>query len=323
MSIRQRTAGVEDTGSGSKTMQHPVTQSTNRLSFYHELEEWQQDNHYIRSGYVKGTNSFQECLKSLLYLHNETVNIYSHLIPSSMIMAAVIYYVNYQLTIYPNYLGFWEKLNFLQFGLASTLCMFMSSTFHCVKAHSHRVSRIGNQLDYFGIVILITCSLISIILFAFYDNPFWKYAFVGLFLTLGSICTVVTLDPKFSTNTYRPFRSLMFVLFGLSGVFPIIAAVKLYGYQNAVERSTARWLVLEGFFYIFGATLYAMRFPERCTHKDMSEEEHSLLEHPIKGTFDIFGHSHQIFHVMVVIAAFCHWLALVGCYHYLHQYTLP
>ena len=52
--------------------------------------------------------------------------------------------------------------------------MFMSSTFHCIKAHSHPVSKFGNQLDYFGIVILITCSLISIILFAYYDYPWYR-----------------------------------------------------------------------------------------------------------------------------------------------------
>lgn len=286
-----------------------------KLAYYHELDEWQKDNHYILSGYVKETNSYKLSLSSLSYIHNETVNIYTHLFPSLLTLAAVLYYIEYHLPVYPTKLG-WEKFNFSQFAIAVTICLGASATFHTLKSHSQKVSKFGNQLDYFGIIILITCSLISIVLFAFYDDEFyWKPIFVTTFLTLGSICTVFTLDPKFSTNTYRPLRSLMFIIFGLSGFFPVIVAVKKYGYHVAVERSNAHWLAGEGFFYITGAVLYAMRVPERFGSSN-------TVDRKAKGTFDIWGHSHQIFHVMVVIAAFCHWRALLGCYKYLHEVIL-
>ncbi|CCE78127.1 Piso0_000742 [Millerozyma farinosa CBS 7064] len=308
MTIRHRKPNKDDTS------EEDGVSGIRRLFYFHELDAWQQDNHFIKSGYLKETSSFKECLNSLLYLHNETVNIHSHLLPSALVMGGILYYVNYQLRIYENYLGVWEKLNFIQFGTAATLCLFMSATFHCIKCHSHKVCKFGNQLDYFGIVILITCSLISIILFAFYDEPFSKYLYSGLFLSLGSVCTVLTLKPKFATSEYRSFRATMFIIFGLSGIFPIISAISLYGFENAVQRSSAGWLVFEGFFYISGAVLYACRFPERLTH---NEED---IFTP--GLFDIFGHSHQIFHVFVVIAVYCHWRALTACYHYLHNYVL-
>ncbi|KAK6454043.1 hemolysin-III related-domain-containing protein [Scheffersomyces xylosifermentans] len=323
--VKQRKTPSQDSTSEAIEASDLSKAEKRRLHFYHELEVWQQDNHYIRSGYVKATESYKECIKSLTYLHNETVNIYTHLVPSSVAFWAILYYINYHLKIYDNYLGIWEKLNFLQFAVACTFCLFMSSTFHCLKSHSHKVCKFGNQLDYFGIVILITCSLISIVLFSFYDKPLHKYFFVALFIVLGSICTVMTLNPKFASPEYRPLRSLMFILFGLSGTLPVLAAIQLFGLKLAFERASINWLLLEAAFYIGGAVLYAMRIPERFTHKevDESEEGHSLLTNPTAGTFDIFGHSHQIFHVMVVIAAFCHWSALVGCYHYLHQKILP
>ncbi|CAI5757920.1 unnamed protein product [Candida verbasci] len=313
--IRQRRIEIET---------EPVTNETpllRRLHYYHELDEWQQDNHFIKSGYVKSTNSFKASFKSLFYLHNESVNIWSHLIPSSISFWLILYYVNFQLIQYGNYLGIWEKFNFIQFGLAVTFCMFMSSTFHCVKSHSHKICKFGNQLDYFGIIILITCSLVSIILFSYYDHFIYKTLFTSITLILGTICTVLTLDPKFATNHYRPFRSGMFILFGLSGVLPILNSVYMFGFQITRERSGLIWLILEGVFYISGALLYAMRVPERFTHIDESEEE--LLNDPKAGMFDIFGHSHQIFHVFVVIAAYCHWRALIECYHYLHKVILP
>ncbi|CAK9438422.1 uncharacterized protein LODBEIA_P26460 [Lodderomyces beijingensis] len=287
-----------------------------RLAFYHELDKWQQDNHFIKSGYVKETSSYWASFKSLGYLHNETVNIYSHLLPSSISFWVILYYINFRLTMYDNYLGIWEKLNFLQFALACTFCLFMSSIFHCMKSHSHKVSRFGNQLDYFGIIILISSSLISIILFAYYDFPLQKWVFIALTLVFGTTCTVFTLHPEFSKNYYRPFRSAMFILFGLSGVLPVANAIRMFGFETTKARCGMVWLILEGVFYILGAVLYAMRFPESLGHLDSEE----YLFSP--GRFDIFGHSHQIFHVLVVVAAFCHWKALVECYHYLHQSIL-
>lgn len=291
-----------------------------KLHFYHELEDWQQDNHYIRSGYVRGTSSYKKCLESLFFLHNETVNIYSHLVPSSVSLVAITYYINYHLEMYDNYLGIWEKLNFELFGVAATFCMFMSSTFHCVKSHSHKVSRFGNQLDYFGIVILISCSLISSVSFALYDEPGLKSTFDVVFLFFGIVCAVLTLHPQFSTNVYRPFRSTMFILFGLSGALPVLVSLGKFGVSETSLRFGLFWLVLEGVFYIVGAVLYALRIPERFSH--VEQDQQSLLSKPLPGKYDIFGHAHQIFHFMVVIAAWCHWKSLLASYHHLHREIL-
>src|SRR5436190_396371 len=50
------------------------------LLLWDELPLWQQDNHYIRSGYRRESRSYRESFASLGYLHNESVNIYSHLL---------------------------------------------------------------------------------------------------------------------------------------------------------------------------------------------------------------------------------------------------
>lgn len=279
---------------------------TPKLHYYHELDEWQQDNHYILSSYVKETGSYWKCFKSLTYIHNETINIYSHLFPSLVICAAQIVLITSSATDSPTNL-WWAKVNIFQFVCGALCCLSLSALFHLLKSHSQRVCKFGNQCDYFGIVIMITSSLISIIAFVFNDHPRWRNTFVALFLVMGAICTKVTFQEKFSTPTYRPFRSLMFILFGLSGVLPVFAAAHEYGPSEAVYRSSAAWLVAEGFFYIAGAVLYALRFPERLTHNE------GCLNKSAKGKFDVFGHLHQIFHIMVVIAALCHWRALIDC----------
>lgn len=323
MSIRSR-KGVVDaihshasataTDTTTATVESPRVTAT-RLSYYHQLDPWQQDNHFIRSGYVKQTDSYKTSVKSLFYIHNETGNIYSHLLPSLVAIGVLVSYIKYQLPK-KQPLEVWEWANFLQFGVAVTFCLAMSSIFHCLKSHSHKISKFGNQLDYFGIIILITCSLNSIVLFAYHDL-WYKFGFCGVFVVLGAICTFFTLDPKFLSNVYRPIRSTMFILFGLSGVLPILVSLKQDGYVVTNEKAGMNWLILEGVFYITGAVLYAMRVPERFTH--VEQDEASLLNNPLAGRFDIWGHSHQIFHVFVVIAAYCHWKALVQCYIYMHH----
>lgn len=47
---------------------------------FNELPPWQQDNHYILTKYRPESNSYFKCFQSLLYLHNESVNIHSHLL---------------------------------------------------------------------------------------------------------------------------------------------------------------------------------------------------------------------------------------------------
>lgn len=277
----------------------------NQLYFYHELDTWQQDNHFIRSAYVKETSSYAKCVRSLAYLHNETINIYSHLIPSVCIAVQIIYHLFWG---DKNQNSYWARLNFFQFGVGAYVCLSLSALFHLFKSHSSKICGIGNQCDYFGIVMMITCSLISIIVFVFDDLPQWRNSFIGMFLTFGAICTVLTFDKRFATPLYRPFRSLMFILFGLSGAIPVIVASYIFGLSGAFRRSSAGWLILEGVFYISGAILYAARFPERIYHKG----EH--CDKKIPGRFDLFGHLHQIFHFMVVIAAACHFKALSNCH---------
>jgi len=93
-----------------------------RLLLWHELPSWQQDNEFILSGYRPASGSLQWSLESLKYIHNESVNIYSHLFGAILFASLPIYmYVN----VYPRYasadLGdiivfstfFWRRSNLL------------------------------------------------------------------------------------------------------------------------------------------------------------------------------------------------------------------
>lgn len=51
----------------------------------------------------------------------------------------------------------------------------------------------------------------------------------------------------------------MFIAMGLSAVFPVLNALYLSGIHKINQKIGLTWLVLQGFLYILGAAVYAVR----------------------------------------------------------------
>lgn len=271
-----------------------------KLYTWEEIPEWQKDNEHIHTGYVRETSSVMECIRSLFYLHNETVNIYSHLIPA-IAFFSTIFFNKYVVPTYSTTTMI-DYLIIDIFFLGAFSCLILSSTFHCLKSHSLRVAVFGNKLDYLGIVFLIVASMVSILYYGFHGNPWFFGIFSLITMTFGAACAVVSLKDTFRSREWRPYRAALFVIFGLSAVLPILAGLFKYGPTETWTSIQLKWVILEGVFYIFGAFLYGIRFPEKMS----------------PGSFDLWGHSHQIFHILVVVAALCHLKALLGSYSLVH-----
>lgn len=78
------------------------------------------------------------------------------------------------------------------FFLGAVVCLAMSAIFHTILNHSQRVAQLGNQLDYVGIVLLITGSFVPSIYYAFYCEPRLQQAYWGM--VSGQV--MVLLDAK-------------------------------------------------------------------------------------------------------------------------------
>ncbi|GLJ29226.1 hypothetical protein SUGI_0576510 [Cryptomeria japonica] len=96
----------------------------------------------------------------------------------------------------------------------------------------------------------------------------------------------------FQNPEFRTFRASLFFGMGVSGIAPILHKLILYKDEPAALYTTA-YEVAMGVFYGLGALVYALRIPEKWK----------------PGKFDIAGNSHQLFHVLVVIAAYTHYRA--------------
>ena len=172
----------------------------------------------------------------------------------------------------------------------STLC-------HLFFIHSEKTSNFLSQLDYGGISILIMGSSYPPLFYCFScKEVFWiRDLFLGVITTLSIACFIAVFHPIMNTSKYRGFRAAIFVTTACIVAIPFTildnAPKSMAPYINH-EFTLYPW-VLGGVSYIGGAIIYAMRIPEKYYPK----------------TFDYCGHSHNIFHVAVIIGCAIHFNA--------------
>ncbi|RJE18310.1 hemolysin-III related protein, partial [Aspergillus sclerotialis] len=114
-------------------------------------------------------------------------------------------------------------------------------------------------------------------------------------LTMGTITGVLISNPLLKTPRWRKVKVGVFVTFGASSFIPLLHGVQRYELEYMLQYSGMRWYLLELTFYGTGVSLYAFRIPERFA----------------PSTFDIWGSSHQIFHVAILCAMYTHQTALL------------
>lgn len=139
----------KDTKEDSLTT-HLETKASRTLTvLWNDLPTWLQDNQHIHSGYRPASNSYRKSLASLTHLHNESVNIYTHLVGAGLALLAAVYAYA---ALRPRY----EQATrqdvwvFACFFGGAVACLGMSAAYHTVSNHSERVARMGNRLDYLG-----------------------------------------------------------------------------------------------------------------------------------------------------------------------------
>lgn len=140
------------------------------LVAWDELPHWRRDNAYIKSGYRATSASVARSLASLGYLHNESVNIWSHLLGAAAFAVAGALLRS---AVVPRY-GSASPSDVLVFSCffgGAFLCLGMSATFHALCNHSLGVATWANKLDYSGIVFLIVGSYVPAMYYGFFCLP--------------------------------------------------------------------------------------------------------------------------------------------------------
>lgn len=129
-----------------------MARGTSILQHWEDLKSWQQDNEYILHHYRPCSGDHWKTITSLGYLHNQTVNVYSHLLGALGFCAAALFQnhfspgsVRYSLE---------DRILLALFFVGVIICLASSAFLHLVSNHSHQVYNAWLTMDFFGIVCL-------------------------------------------------------------------------------------------------------------------------------------------------------------------------
>lgn len=263
-----------------------ITHTRSEMSCeFPDLPPWLQDNNYLRTGYRPPLNSFRACFQSIFYFHTETVNIWTHLI-------GCLIFILLAVNFFMKPIDLPDKLAFTPFFLGAVLCLGFSFLYHTLMCHSASVEQLFQRLDYCGITSLILGSFIPWLHYGFYCRFWLKLLYLTMVVILGACTIAISLLKRFGSTEYRAVRSFIFSMFGLSGVIPGVHIMVLQGWSKSVSFGAP--LLFTGILYMAGTALYTARLPERI----------------FPGRCDIWFQSHQIFHVLVVLATLIDYLGL-------------
>jgi adiponectin receptor len=261
---------------------------------WEDLPKWQRDNEYIRSGYRKPSYSSYRSVGDIIKLHNETVNIWSHL------SAAVLFSVYLvQFLVECDDLST-DVVVVLTFFLGVITCFTLSSTYHLFSNHSKKAMNWTQRLDHLGVVTVIWGSAISFIYFGFYCDRQLRLHYIGVVTAAALISLICVSHPKFRHPNSRLARTLTYFALGLAACLPalhlLIHVDEQALYQRTVLASYIDLIVLNS----TGGLFYATRIPERFYRK----------------IFDIYGSSHQVMHLLVICGALRYQTGLLAARQY-------
>lgn len=131
---------------------------------------------FIHSGYRPVTGSVRSCFASLGHVHNETVNVFSHLVPATLALVGVFYMPSYLGSRFPQ--ASWVDQLVLALYLSTTvLCFTASALYHTLLCHSQCYFDLWVRIDYVAIILQILGSFVSGIYIGFYCEPVlqWLY----------------------------------------------------------------------------------------------------------------------------------------------------
>ena len=262
---------------------------------YHSIPSHLQDNEFI-TRYYRAHLSMTDSFISILHLHNESGNIWSHLLSLVCFLtflSLLLLHSKLLDTVVSTHKDLFPVVLYL---LGASICFLSSSIFHWFYCGSTKMYAYCAQLDFAGISAIIFTSTFTLSYYALYCHMNWQY-FWGSLLFLVNLVGVI--GPFFKSWRNARFKLLRTIVYASSAgfiLFPLIHASTLENFDLSNMSFLGRYgLVMSISCYFFGALVYVSRVPEKW----------------FPGTFDLYLHSHQIWHLFVFFGALLHLGALL------------
>ena len=235
--------------------------------------------------------SYSDCASSMWSLHDETINIWSHLVAACLFMHAAVQFMARHTTAVSR-----ESCAVVLYLLGATVCFSLSAIYHTFA--NHRNAGIWQRMDHFGIAAFIwaSSSAFSTLCFARYRATQHCYMLLLTVLAVLSLCQLGV--------DVTHWAEISWARVSTHAVFGSLASLPALHCACNVTRpsSKAQRRLLRSFWALvalggIGGAIYATELLEQ-----VKSTEHSLV-----------GTSHQAMHIFAVAGA---WLFKGGLHSF-------
>lgn len=162
------------------------------------------------------------------------------------------------------------------------------------------------RFDYVGIAVMISGSSVPPFYYTMMCEPLQFHFYSAIVWACTSAAAILIMNPNLMQNKHTWINATVFITAGFSPIFGLIFILNLAESSFLHHFDLWPWVCCGG-FYVVGAVLYGLNWPE-CFYK---------------GRFDYIGNSHNIFHVFIVIASLFSWYGSIRVFHERQLYTCP
>lgn len=186
---------------------------------------------------------------------------------------------------------------FVFYALTAWKCLTSSFVYHTFNAH-HKPITFDKclSLDFCGISLLICGSYSIYLYYSLYCHTQLQQFYMMLVAFLCAPAVILPWFPFFRNQKYKDWRTAYFVALVAVLFFISFHSAFLVGISVLLELTAAEHFFIELAVYALGIFFYASKFPEKL----------------YPGKLDIWFHSHQLWHVFILLAALCHFWASWG-----------
>lgn len=302
---------------------------------YYQLPFPYRENKYIIHGYRFYASHKKSFLSILNWYgwHNETSNIWTHLLGGIYLMYLTFYHFPRSDIWTSEKIPAPAKGIVLVFLAAAVKCMFASVFWHTFNGtHILKLRSKFACVDYTGITVLITASILTVEFVTMYDYKISLLFYLTSSLVLGLLGVSMNWSPKFDRPEERPLRIKFFILLAAVGCSSFVQLVFYTNWKYAaglLTPVTNKSLV----WYLIGVFFYGSFIPERF-RTDVLPDQSIPTEKELSTDLDIVTkHRHIHFREAPTKhprSQCCHshaksikslwWVDYVGCSHTLWHF---
>ncbi|SNX81319.1 related to IZH3 - membrane protein involved in zinc ion homeostasis [Melanopsichium pennsylvanicum] len=258
------------------------------LIHYKHLPAFFRNNEHILSGYrFIPVENWPALLRSTFQIHNETGNIHTHLWGLAAIVP--LFWPSKGLDDQTTPM---DRLVQTVYLLAAAKCLTLSVSWHVMAGCSNRkwFERFA-CVDYTGIAWLVAASIWTTVYNCFYCQPNLALFYSFTTLIVGMAGAILPWAEWFNRRGNKSVRIAVFLTMCFTALAPFSHSAFEHGLVKTLSFFSPIFPSLA--FYVGGLVFYATQFPERWA----------------PGRFDTWGHSHQLWHIGIVLAIVFHYRA--------------